>query len=399
LLKIALISETFSPKMGYAQSNLSKALAKLGEDVHLITTNLNPYHNINDFDKTYGKFLNNKDQKLTYELIDGYHVHYLPHTKKLGYIKIVGLFDKLKSLKPDIVQTFAVISWIPLDAALASPLLKYRLFTGSHYHISVFPLAQKKSRIWQIQFIKSVLTRAIPGRFISYFTEKCYPITNDCAYLAIKYFGVQEKKVKVSPLGVDIDLFKPITNDHDQYDRKNTRYEMGFSDTDIVCLYTGRFSNEKNPIILAKAVSYLHSKGEPYKGLFIGGGIQEDMIKEMKGCIVHPFVNFTELPKFYRASDIGVWPTQESMSMLDASACGLPIIVNDTLYATERVEGNGIMYKLNDVDDMVQALLDLKEKPVRYKLGTFGADKMKNNYSWESIAKNRLLDYQASLVK
>ncbi len=44
--------------------------------------------------------------------------------------------------------------------------------------------------------------------------------------------------------------------------------------------------------------------------------------------------------------------------MLDAAACGLPLIVNDTLVAVvKQIEGNGITYRLNDVDDLIRALL------------------------------------------
>ena len=58
--------------------------------------------------------------------------------------------------------------------------------------------------------------------------------------------------------------------------------------------------------------------------------------------------------------------------MLDAAACGLPVVVNDTLRATERINGNGLQYRLNDVDDLVRVLSTL-------------------------MAARRLVDYEASL--
>ena len=62
----------------------------------------------------------------------------------------------------------------------------------------------------------------------------------------------------------------------------------------------------------------------------------------MMSMSVNPFIALSELPRFFRSADIGIWPTQEFMSMLDAAACGLPIVVNDTLKAVERIEGNGL---------------------------------------------------------
>jgi glycosyltransferase involved in cell wall biosynthesis len=111
----------------------------------------------------------------------------------------------------------------------------------------------------------------------------------------------------------------------------------------------------------------------------------------------HPFIPFYELGDFYRSADIGVWPTQESTSMLDAAACGLPIVVNDTLVAIERIEGNGLIYKLNDVNDLVRALRSLRAPQERKRLGLLGADKMARTFSWESVAKRRLADYEVAL--
>ena len=51
-----------------------------------------------------------------------------------------------------------------------------------------------------------------------------------------------------------------------------------------------------------------------------------------------------ELFKYYNAADIGVWPLQCSVTMLEATACGLPAIISDRCGATERVAaGNGIL--------------------------------------------------------
>jgi glycosyltransferase involved in cell wall biosynthesis len=83
--------------------------------------------------------------------------------------------------------------------------------------------------------------------------------------------------------------------------------------------------------------------------------------------------------------------------MLDAAACGLPIIANDTMSAKERLDGNGTTYRLNDPADLEKALLGMKEVETRRSLGQFGAQKMAEQYSWESIARQRLRDYETAL--
>src|SRR5262249_49494533 len=147
----------------------------------------------------------------------------------------------------------------------------------------------------------------------------------DCADIASRFFGVSPAKIEICPLGIDTDLFGPPSGERATKDRNSLRQRLGFLDAEIVCVYSGRFTQDKNPLLLAKAVAELVRRGEPFRGLFVGNGVQAEAIREQPGCITHPFVPVQELAGFFRAAEIGVWPTQESMSMLDAAACGLPI--------------------------------------------------------------------------
>ena len=82
--------------------------------------------------------------------------------------------------------------------------------------------------------------------------------------------------------------------------------------------------------------------------------------------------------------------------MLDAAACGLPIVVNDTLLAKERIEGNGITYRLNDAQDLADKLELLCRPEFARELGHVGAVRMAESFSWSSIARRRLADYEAA---
>jgi glycosyltransferase involved in cell wall biosynthesis len=394
-LKIALINETYSKKMGYAENCLSKAFAKLGMDVHLIVLPVPPYYYMTDFKKTYGDF-NALTPETPEECVDGYTVHYLKPAWRLGRIRMRGLGAKLGEIAPHIVQTFSVNSWIPLEAALSTRRVGYKFFTGTSYQASVFPLANRPSRFWEPERLHAFLLREVPGRYISSISELCYGATNDCSEVAVRFFGVSKSKIRTDPLGVDTEVFFPSD---DPAERARTRAEFGFADAEIVCIYTGRFAVDKNPLLLAKAVEKLRREGEPYRALFFGSGTQQAAIEACDGAIVHPFVDYTQLGKYYRASDIGVWPTQESTSMLDAAACGLPLVVNDTLTAKERIDGNGLAYRLNDLDDLARALRALRAPETRRAMGRNGAEKIAGNYSWESIARGRLKDYCAALRK
>lgn len=396
-MRIAILSDTYPKNMGYAGTLLPKALAQLGAEVHLVTAGIHPYSNMPKFEETYGDFSFKPDSGMSTEFIDGYTVHFLQYKEQLGYVRMLGLYRKLKELRPDIVQTFSTLSWTPLMAAIMRLPLGYKFYTGNHTTASVFPLAQRKSDRWERERIKNLIVREAPGKLISLFAEKCYAATIDCAEVAVQYFGVPKKKIEICPLGVDTDIFSFVPRDNDDYVRNELRRKLGFTSTDIICIYTGRFSSDKNPLILAKAIESLASEGECFKGIFIGNGEQAKELSACVNCVVLPFVPFYELAKYYQASDIGVWPTQESTSMLDAAACGLPVVVNDTLKAVERIEGNGLKYKLNDIEELTQVLRCLKDKDLRLQLGTVGAAKIVDRFSWKALAQQRLSDYLSAV--
>ena len=397
-MRVAILTETFAKNMGYLGSMLPKYLARLGVEVHVVTMDLPPYYQTKDFQETYGSFMCSTALSAgTIEEFDGYTLHVLAHKRLLGYMRMVGLWGKLRCIRPDIVQCQSVIGWIPLDAALAKPFLRYRLFTGNHNTSSTFLLAKRKAPRWNAERLRCFVTRTVPGRLVSLATEKCYGVTNDCAEIAWRYYGVQRHKVKMMSLGVDTDFFFSVISDDTMQERAALRQRLGFSEDDIVCIYTGKLTEGKNALILAKAMERLRSMGKPFRGLFIGGGPQKESIRAHPSSVVLDFMPFSELAAYYRTADIGVWPADESTSTLDAAACGLPLIVSDGIVYREHVEGNGIVYKMNDLDDLVHNLLRLIDPEERKRLGLFGADKMARAFSWESVARRRLRDYEAAL--
>jgi len=392
-MKIVLVSTWYSENMGYSENTLPKSLAYLGHEVHLITSTAQVYYNSKFYDSTYRKFIGPPILEPVSKQIDGYTLHRLPLKEKLLGIKIEGLIDKVAEIKPDIVQTFDIDGLNTYSLALAQPKFGYKLFTEMHMHASVYPSYQTKKLLRIIKWYWKW------GRFLKKINDAtvlCYPIAADCADIAKIVFKVPENKLKIQSLGTDTQLFKLITTPLEAEQRKEIRNQFGFTDADIVCVYTGRITKDKSPSVLAEAIKILHQRNEThYKALFVGIGEKEEVekIKNTPGCVVKNFVPVFDLPKYYQASDIAVWPNQESTSQLDAIACGLPLIINDTVTIKERVEGNGLFYKLMDTKDLANKLLDLKNESIRKEYGEAGVTKAQNQFSWIKIASERVKDY------
>jgi glycosyltransferase involved in cell wall biosynthesis len=394
-----MIFYSFPRDMGYSNTMLARYLARLGAEVHYIAADLPIYHKDVNARSVYNEFSAAAPMRPgESEAYDGYTVHCIGHRYLLGVPMLTGLGKKLRQIRPDVVQSFIIAGWPALQVAAAKLALGFALFTAAHTTVSVFPLARRRVRPWDREWLANLAVRAIPGRLASAFTERCYAATADCAEVATRFYGMPARKVAVVPLGVDTENFYPPRTGAEEEHRWQLRRELGFGNEELVCIYTGQFTEAKNPLTLARAIGSLRSEGMPVRGLFIGGGPQGGEIAAADGCVVLPFRPHRELPPFYRAADIGVWPTQESMSMLDAAACGLPIIVNDTLLAKERIDGNGITYRLNDPADLAAKIRSLGDADRRRQLGGVGARRMVQLFGWDAIAQQRLADYEAALA-
>ncbi len=411
-MKIVILTPWYAENMGYAENFLPKAIAALGYEVHVVTSNVKPYFNNPLYEENYKRFLGDKIVKCEVTQIDGYTLHRLHYSLKRQQVYIPTLFWKLNEIKPDIVQSLDCFDILTQQALFAKTILGYKLFLECHVHASVFPFPELQSR--KKKSIKSQIKSVINfpvffydlvydlavKRFLSYSIEKCYAISTDSADIAIRFAGIDSQKVFVSPLGVDMDTFGIPSNTSKYKDiRQNFRHQLGFSDSDVVCIYTGRFSEDKQPLYLAKAIDTLSRQGKKFRALFVGDGSQDIVyaINSCLGCLTHSFVPVQDLAKFYYASDIGVWPKQESTSQLDAMACSLPLILSDKVQVYERLDGNGLTYEEGNITDLANKIESLSDINIRQEMGRIGFQRIKDKFSWQQIAQERMLDYITSL--
>lgn len=396
-MKIIILTTYYSKGMGYTENCLPRSLAKKGFDVHVVTSEHNVYGNSMDYVKNYQDFLGDAKQPCEVYSHDGYTVHRLPSRNLLGYIQIKGLAQKIKEINPDIMHSVAIASVQTYLISLISIYSSFIIFAENHHHISVVkpflldrkPHLLKRSIYW--------LTRTLPTKLASFAVKHCYAVAPDCLEVANRFYGVPLSKLSIQSLGTDTDLFHPAETLEELDARRALRSRLGFTDNDIVCVYTGRFTEDKNPGLLAQAVKAISAKDNRWKGVFVGEGGQREIIKKCSNCQILPFMQHSELADLYRAMDIGVWPRQESMSMLDAISSGLPLVVADSIGESKRVQNNGVLYPENDLEGLMEAIESLVSLEIRKKLGSNGRQKMVNEFSWDAVAERYVNDYSKAL--
>ena len=393
-MKIIIVTTFFSKEMGYAENGISKALASLGHEVHLITSNLNVYGDSPNYDDNYLSFLGPADQGVGSFDYYGCKVHRLPSRSIAGYVLITGLVNKIREINPEIVHCITMASLSTYVLALLKPFFNFSLFSESHQHASVVREELKSSKFHPIIRTVYFLTRTLPTYLASFSIEKCYAISPDCLHVAEKFYGIPKNKLELINIVCDTNLFHPVNDKLMENNRKIKRNSFGYDDDDIVCIYTGRLSDEKNPLLLAQAINSLSEVSKKWRVIFIGNGSQYEQILLNKGVTVIPFMLYTQLPGIYRMADIGVWPTQESLSMLDASAAGLPLVLSDQIGDKGRIAGNGYFYVENNLNSMIEKLSKLQDLNERREMSLAGFKNIEENYSWNSIVKKYIYSYK-----
>ncbi|MCP3964748.1 MAG: glycosyltransferase family 4 protein [Lentisphaerae bacterium] len=396
-MKIVMIQNFFCKKTGYSDYFLCKYFAKAGHEVHLIAGNLQlPYDN---YEEVYKSCLGDNRTQCGTEKFENFTLHIIPVQKSKHRFILQGTGKKLSEINPDIVLINETVNPGVFKVILHKILTrsKYEIFTEDHVHLSVFPPAHEKESI--IRKLKFIAFRSTFVKIVNHFINKCYVIAPDTEEIMTKYFGIKKNKISFLPLAADTDWFRPPETQEEQNERKKLRASLNVAEDEILCIYTGRFSFDKNPQCLAEAIDILQKKGAPYKALFVGSGTPEEVaaIKKHEGCIVHDFVLARDLPPFYKAADIGVWPKQESTSQLDAMASSLPIVVSNLVKTKERIQGNALQYKENNAQSLADTLLILENFETRKTMGMTGRSKIEKLYNWESVVDNRLRHFKDSL--
>ncbi len=211
----------------------------------------------------------------------------------------------------------------------------------------------------------------------------------------IKYFKIEEEKIKVVYLGID-GKFKPLEN----INNINGNYDINSP----FILYVGTLEPRKNIPSLIKAYYKLRKKGVEHK-LVIAGGKgwkykqiyeQVNKLKLQKEVIFMGYVPEDDLPKMYNAADLFIYPSfYEGFGLppLEAMACGCPVITSNTSSLPEVVGDAGIMIDPYNIDELASAMDEiLSNERLREEMIKKGLRRAKI-FSWEKTAEETMQVY------
>ena len=194
--------------------------------------------------------------------------------------------------------------------------------------------------------------------------------------------GVDPTKLKILPRGLDTELFSPARRQPAFWEK------FGAVNGQTRLLYVGRISREKDLDVLAEAYRRLRNDGLPVRLFVVGHGpYSEKLAKSVPEAVFTGYLTGRDLATAYASADIFVFPsTTDTFGnvILEAQACGVPVIVSDSGGPKELVEdrANGLITRSRDVDDFTQAIrLLVADAGLRERMGT-AARKSVIDRSW-----------------
>lgn len=375
-MKIIFITHIYPyPERGYnpgierVVQEFARELVRQGHEVHVLTTYRNG-----------GVKTSEKDQ--------GVHLHRISDTRhhigKIGSIFSLDLISlnysitKYKKLleSSDIVHTFTPIIW----KFFSTPLI-------AHYHHWDEPNKP-------VEYLYLPMSHRLWMR--------CYTLA-DRIIAVSKYSandlasrGVNSNKIEVIPNGVDVDIYHPGQS------------SIEFSEWETVLLYVGPLTERKGLKYLIQAMPELVEEHPGIGLVLVGSGNADQLIQLAESRGVRDRIRFegfvpeTELPDYYRAADVFVFPSLLEgfgIVLVEAMASGLPVVSTTATAIPEVVGDAGLLVPPRNEDKLVSAVSNLIRAADFDQWCDRSQRRVQRNFTWAQTTNSLCSIYEETLVE
>jgi glycosyltransferase involved in cell wall biosynthesis len=211
--------------------------------------------------------------------------------------------------------------------------------------------------------------------------------------------------VREIPNGVDLQRFRPATPG----EAAALRARLGLWADRAVVVFVGFFSRDKAPDVLARACSRLPAEDRP-QIVFIGSTdpshseVDATLVTDVRGAVARDtrFIESTDhIEDWLRAADVLAAPSRRealSNAVLEAMACGLPVIASLLPGVTDFAIENGVSGRLvppGNAEALSAALMEVVNDPDRRRrLGAHARSRAEAGFDLASVARQYLTLYR-----
>jgi glycosyltransferase involved in cell wall biosynthesis len=359
-MNIIHVTPYYPPHLGGVEvvaMNLSSALAKMGNNVTVITSSIQQESN-------------NKSE-------EGIRIR-PKYAIELGHVPLApGLFLEISNqlLTADLLHVHAGIAYYPEIALLSSKLMHKPLIVTFHCDTEPSgPLGFLLNAYKRI-FLKKVLLSA--DRIVCLTIDHAKAVHND--------YSVPFDKIRVVPNGID-ELFFDLS--HPKIKKDKT----------IKLLFVGRLAKQKNIPRLIESVELLSKKYKITLNI-VGGGEEEKRIREIiSSKKLGDKINFLGIynkkdklkwQELFQKNDIFVVPSDYEgvpVALMEAMAAGVPVVATNVRGIKEFAKGLSVLTEPNAkslANGIEKMFLDIT---LRKRLSRKASKAMKK-LRWQTTAK------------
>lgn len=396
-IKVLNIVDEFHPQAGYENNILSKFMVKLGYDYEILTTHFTEgdnYINFLSFDN-----IDEKDKKFTEGT--GVKVTRLSVKRKVSGRAVWNFKEFLKTvdmIKPDVLffcgnDSLIFIQYIlKFKKEILRGTHKYKIIADSH----MLDMASKnKFKNFFYSFYRHFVTPILIKASI-----KVIRVQND-TYVN-RRLGIPLEQCPFLSFGTDTSIFHK-----DDIQRKKTRVQLGIPNESFVVLYAGKINESKGGMLLAESLKeeYKATDGKQIVFLILANAssdYEQNVLDVLKASdnkvIIRPAVPYVDLPEYYKATDLAIFPKQCSLSFYDLQACGVPVVLENNNINCDRVSNsNGFIFDgtKEGLRDQLQSIFNMdsieeySQSAIQY---------IRENYDYGEIAKEYDIIFKELMV-
>lgn len=392
-MKIVHIEDYFHPEAGYQINILPKYMTQMGHEVTLITSQMDKIpEGLTSFFGREG--IDEKDR--SYEEKYGVKIIRLPLLAFVsGRAVFTGaLFRAIREEKPDVVYVHGNDTLTGMRYLLRRKQLGYPLVMDSH--MLEMASQNKFSKLFRWGYRKVFTPMLIKNRI---------PVirTQDDPYVE-KCLGIPLTQAPWISVGSDTLLFRP-----DMEARKAFRVAHQIPEDAFVVVYAGKLDEVKGGMLLAQAMEEKFDTDRQVVFVIVGATsgeygrqVEQTLGRSANRVLRFPTQKYAELPSFYQAADLAVFPRQCSLSFYDVQACGLPVVFEDNNINIDRASHeNGLVFRSGDVEDFRRQLLwilSMEENQYR-AMRQNAVELVRSSYDYAQIAKQYMQIVDAALSR
>jgi glycosyltransferase involved in cell wall biosynthesis len=295
---------------------------------------------------------------------------------RTSFTGLIKLFRIIRIFKPDLL-----ICWMYHACLVGGIIGKIAGVKNILWNFlgTIQKLKQKKLHT-RIVFILCIpLSYLIPTKII------CCAVT---IREICKSYGFQSKKFKVIFNGYDIEEFK-----RNLVDRERIRTELSISDETLLIGMIARWHPQKNHSLLIRSLELILARGENFKCLLMGEGMQNDTIASLinetglKELVILR-KEHSNVPAVMSALDIHILSSGFGEGfpnvLAEAMACEVPCITTDIGDSEIVIGETGWLVRENSFEEMAdrisEALILWKDKKKWLKRSKEARERIINNY-------------------